>query len=128
MPRQAYVNGRYLPHREAAVHIEDRGYQFADGVYEVVPVYNGILVDEGLHLDRLERSMHAEQLEQRIHGDLAEALGEGQLLIVLELLVAQEEHVVRHQGVVQLVEALRRQLAAEVDTAHLGAQCAREHP
>ena len=37
MPRQAYVNGRYLPHRQAAVHIEDRGFQFADGVYEVVP-------------------------------------------------------------------------------------------
>jgi len=57
MPRQAYVNGRYLPHNDAAVHIEDRGYQFADGVYEVVPVYNGILVDEEPHLDRLERSL-----------------------------------------------------------------------
>lgn len=59
MPRQAYVNGRYLPHRDAAVHIEDRGYQFADGVYEVVPVFNGVLVDEDLHLDRLERSLGA---------------------------------------------------------------------
>jgi len=57
MPRQAYVNGRYLPHFDAAVHIEDRGYQFADGVYEVVPVFNGILVDEDLHLGRLERSL-----------------------------------------------------------------------
>jgi D-alanine transaminase len=57
MPRYAYVNGRYLPHGQAAVHIEDRGYQFADGVYEVVPVYKGILVDEGPHLDRLERSL-----------------------------------------------------------------------
>ncbi len=57
MPRQAYVNGRYLPHRDAAVHIEDRGYQFSDGVYEVVPVFNGILVDEDLHLDRLDRSL-----------------------------------------------------------------------
>ncbi|MHA1152951.1 MAG: D-amino-acid transaminase [Alphaproteobacteria bacterium] len=57
MPRYAYVNGRYLPHAQAAVHIEDRGYQFADGVYEVVPVYNGALVDEGPHLDRLERSL-----------------------------------------------------------------------
>jgi D-alanine transaminase len=57
MPRQAYVNGRYVPHNEAAVHIEDRGYQFADGVYEVVPVFNGILVDEDLHLDRLDRSL-----------------------------------------------------------------------
>ena len=57
MPRQAYVNGRYRSHKEAAVHIEDRGYQFADGVYEVVPVHNGILVDEELHLDRLDRSL-----------------------------------------------------------------------
>ena len=57
MPRYAYVNGRYLPHGQAAVHIEDRGYQFADGVYEVVPVFGGILVDEGAHLDRLERSL-----------------------------------------------------------------------
>ncbi|MEQ8357271.1 MAG: D-amino-acid transaminase [Kiloniellaceae bacterium] len=64
MPRQAYVNGRYLPHGDAAVHIEDRGYQFADGVYEVVPVYNGILVDEGLHLDRLDRSLRELRIDQ----------------------------------------------------------------
>jgi len=57
MPRLAYVNGRYVPHRGAQVHIEDRGYQFADGVYEVVPVAHGALVDEELHLDRLERSL-----------------------------------------------------------------------
>ncbi len=57
MPRQAYVNGRYLPHGAASVHIEDRGYQFSDGVYEVVPVAAGILVDEEPHLDRLERSL-----------------------------------------------------------------------
>ena len=57
MPRQAYVNGRYLSQGAATVHIEDRGYQFADGVYEVVPVVRGILVDEDPHLDRLERSL-----------------------------------------------------------------------
>src|SRR3546814_7767029 len=57
VPRQAYVNGRYAPHGDAAVHIEDRGYQFADGVYEVVPVFDGILVDEDLHFDRLDRSL-----------------------------------------------------------------------
>ncbi len=57
MPRQAYVNGRYVPHGAAAVHIEDRGYQFADGVYEVVPVSRGRLIDEDPHLDRLERSL-----------------------------------------------------------------------
>jgi D-alanine transaminase len=57
MPRIAYVNGRYVAHREASVHIEDRGYQFADGVYEVVPVFNGRLVDEEPHLDRLDYSL-----------------------------------------------------------------------
>src|SRR3546814_4201517 len=57
MPRFAYVNGRYVPHGEAVVHIEDRGYQFADGVYEVVTIANGQMVDEGPHLDRLERSL-----------------------------------------------------------------------
>lgn len=57
MSHQAYVNGRYLPHARAAVHIEDRGYQFADGVYEVVTIDHGVLVDEDPHLDRLERSL-----------------------------------------------------------------------
>jgi D-alanine transaminase len=57
MSRIAYVSGRYLPHREASVHIEDRGYQFADGVYEVIAVERGRLVDEGLHLKRLKRSL-----------------------------------------------------------------------
>jgi D-alanine transaminase len=57
MSRIAYVNGRYVPHREAAVHVEDRGYQFADAVYEVVHVHDGRFVDEEPHLDRLERSL-----------------------------------------------------------------------
>jgi len=57
MSRIAYVNGQYLPHREAAVHIEDRGYQFADGVYEVIAVVDGHLVDEAPHLVRLHRSL-----------------------------------------------------------------------
>jgi D-alanine transaminase len=57
MSRIAYVNGRYVPHREAAVHIEDRGYQFADGIYEVVCVQDGEIIDEDPHLDRLERSL-----------------------------------------------------------------------
>ena len=57
MSRIAYVNGRYVPHHEAAVHVEDRGYQFADGVYEVTAVRNGDLVDEDRHLLRLARSL-----------------------------------------------------------------------
>ena len=57
MSRIAYVNGRYRPHAEAAVHIEDRGYQFADGVYEVCEVRGGRLVDEARHMARLKRSL-----------------------------------------------------------------------
>ena len=57
MSRIAYVNGRYLPMRDAAVHIEDRGYQFGDGVYEVCEVRGGRLIDERRHLARLARSL-----------------------------------------------------------------------
>src|SRR5438105_15350032 len=57
MSRVAEVGGRYRPHREAAVHIEDRGYQFGDGVYEVIAVTRGRLVDEERHLARLHRSL-----------------------------------------------------------------------
>ena len=57
MFRIAYVNGRYLPRRHAVVHVEDRGYQFADGVYELWEVRAGRMVDERLHLDRLKRSL-----------------------------------------------------------------------
>lgn len=57
MPRIAYVNGRYLPHGDAHVHIEDRGFQFADGAYEVVTVVAGKLADEDGHLARLARSL-----------------------------------------------------------------------
>jgi D-alanine transaminase len=57
MSRIAYVNGRYLPFPDAKVHVEDRGYQFGDGVYEVCEVRGGHLVDERRHLGRLERSL-----------------------------------------------------------------------
>lgn len=58
MPHVAYVNGRYLPADRAAVLIEDRGYQFADGVYEVCEVKAGKLIDERRHMARLERSLN----------------------------------------------------------------------
>ncbi len=57
MPGIAYVNGRYLAMRDAMIHIEDRGYQFADGVYEVCEVRGGRLIDERRHLARLKRSL-----------------------------------------------------------------------
>ncbi|WP_439630978.1 D-amino-acid transaminase [Shinella sp.] len=57
MPRIAYVNGRYVRHADAAVHIEDRGFVFADAVYEVCQVQRGFIVDLTRHLDRLDRSL-----------------------------------------------------------------------
>lgn len=57
MSRIAYVNGRYLPQRDACVNVEDRGYQFADGIYEVVHLYRGRFIDSERHLARLERSL-----------------------------------------------------------------------
>ena len=57
MSRIAYVNGRFIPHNQASVHVEDRGYQFADGIYEVVMVLNGQAIDYDGHLKRLYNSM-----------------------------------------------------------------------
>ncbi len=60
--RIAYVNGAYTQHAQAAVHIDDRGYQFADGVYEVACLINGQLIDFDEHLDRLDRSLDELQI------------------------------------------------------------------
>lgn len=57
MSRIAYVNGQYQPHTGAVVHIEDRGFQFADGVYEVWSVFEGRLADFDGHMTRLQRSL-----------------------------------------------------------------------
>jgi len=52
----AWVNGHFLPLDQAVVHIEDRGFQFADGVYEVIACFGGTFLDLDAHLDRLKRS------------------------------------------------------------------------
>ncbi|MEQ1576704.1 MAG: D-amino-acid transaminase [Hyphomicrobium sp.] len=57
MTRVVYVNGRYVPYADAAIHAEDRGFQFADAVYEVCEVRGGRLVDEARHITRLWRSL-----------------------------------------------------------------------
>jgi len=75
MSRFAYVNGRFVRHGEAAVHIEDRGYQLADGVYEVWAVFDGKLADAEGHFARLWRSLD----ELRI----AHPMSQGALLLVL---------------------------------------------
>lgn len=75
MSRIAYVNGVYVPLRDASVHVEDRGFQFADGVYEVCEVFAGQLVDETRHLARLKRSL--DELGIRMPA------GEGALKVIL---------------------------------------------
>ncbi|WP_337185339.1 D-amino-acid transaminase [Phenylobacterium sp.] len=57
MSRIAYVNGRFVPKADAVVHIEDRGYQLADAVYEVWALFDGKLADPEGHFARLERSL-----------------------------------------------------------------------
>jgi D-alanine transaminase len=57
MPRIVYVNGNYVDEAEAKVSIFDRGFLFADGVYEVTPIVNGRLVDYDAHIERLDRSL-----------------------------------------------------------------------
>ncbi len=69
MSRVAYVNGRFVTYGEAVVHIEDRGFQFADGVYEVWAVMGGRLVDAVGHLARLARNLG----ELRISAPMSEA-------------------------------------------------------
>ncbi len=69
MGRVAYVNGRFVRHAEAAVHIEDRGYQLADAVYEVWAVFGGRLADAAGHFARLKRSLG----ELRIAAPMSEA-------------------------------------------------------
>jgi D-alanine transaminase len=75
MGRIAYVNGRYQPHGLAVVHVEDRGFQFADGVYEYFAVFDGRLADADGHLQRLWRSLS----EIRIRPPMSEAA----LLVVM---------------------------------------------
>lgn len=62
MSRIAYANGQYVRQADAMINIEDRGYQFADGVYEVIAVANGRLVDSEQHFDRLWRSLEGLQI------------------------------------------------------------------
>ncbi len=118
MSRIAYVNGRYVPHRRAAVHVEDRGYQFADGVYEVIAVERGRLVDELPHLKRLDRSL----AELRIRPPMTHAalrsvmrevlrrnrVGEGSLYIQMTRGVAPREHAFPADGDTALVMTAKR--------------------
>ena len=79
MSHIAYVNGRYLPQKLAQVHIEDRGYQFADGIYEVICVWNGVPADYAGHMKRLNRSLN----ELR----MASPMSDGALTLIVKEIV-----------------------------------------
>ncbi len=64
MSRIVYVNGQYMPHDFGMVHIDDRGYQFGDGIYEVVTVMGGCLIDQDWHLDRMDYSLAELRIKQ----------------------------------------------------------------
>lgn len=77
MPRIVYVNGAFVPFEEARISIMDRGFLFADGVYEVSAVVGGKLVDSGPHLDRLERSLREIEIAMpRPRGEIEEQMRE----------------------------------------------------
>jgi len=63
MSRISYLNGQFLPHENCLVHIEDRGFQFADGIYEVTLFKNGLLIDGDPHIERLFRSLREMKIE-----------------------------------------------------------------
>ena len=54
--RMVLMNGEFIPREQAKVDIEDRGYQFGDGIYEVIRVYNGKMFMAKEHLERLSAS------------------------------------------------------------------------
>ncbi|MDZ7824412.1 MAG: D-amino-acid transaminase [Ahrensia sp.] len=103
MSRIAYVNGRYVSHADAAVHVEDRGYQFADGVYEVCEVAHGNLIDMTGHLRRLARSLSELQIiwpvsQKALTGILKEVVARNRVkngMVYLQVTrgVAKRDHV-----------------------------------
>lgn len=109
MSRIIYVNGRYVPHQHAMVHVEDRGYQFADGVYEVLEVRWGRLLDSTRHLARLARSLNALRIqlpmpEAALRIVIAEVIGRNKLvdgIVYLQVTrgVARRDHAFPVQSV-----------------------------
>lgn len=102
MSQIAYINGQYLPHSQARVHIEDRGYQFADGVYEYIAFYNRTPLDLELHMKRLIRSVgeihiHYPHLESVLPIQIRETIArnnreEGGIYIQISRGVARRDH------------------------------------
>jgi D-alanine transaminase len=103
VPEIAYVNGEFLPLERAFVHVEDRGFQFADAVYEVVRTYGGkpYAVDE--HLERLFRSLAAVEMRhdvtsKQLAGLIDEAVRRAAFPEALVYLQISRGHARRHRG------------------------------
>lgn len=120
MSRISYVNGLYVPHADAAVHVEDRGFQFADGVYEVIAVNAGSLVDLEPHLERLGRSLGELRMEWPMSRDalrqvLAETVRRNRVrrgIVYLQVTrgQARRNHAFPHAAVPSLVVTARTML------------------
>ncbi|MDY6994734.1 MAG: D-amino acid aminotransferase [Pseudomonadota bacterium] len=76
-----YLNGEFLPLKQAQISVLDRGFLFADGVYEVIPVYKGRLFRLNEHLQRLTNSLH--------HIQLPNPLTKTQWIEILEKIISQ---------------------------------------
>lgn len=74
MARISYLNGEFIPHDKAFVHIEDRGLQFSDAVYEVVAFFNRCLLDFDPHVTRLKRSLHELTIDHPVDSDELKAI------------------------------------------------------
>jgi D-alanine transaminase len=85
VPRFAYVDGRFVRHRDGAVHIEDRGLQFGDAIYEVCAVRDGVLFDREGHLARMARSLAALSIT-------APLSDKSLLMVIKELMVRNKLH------------------------------------
>ena len=134
MPRIAYVNGQYVPHVEASVSIEDRGYQFADAVYEVWSVFDGRLADLEGHLARLDRSLRELRIVMPMpHSSLLVVLGEvirrnrireGMVYLQVSRGVAPRDHAFpadTRASIVMTARPVDRQAAAEKAEHGIGA-------
>jgi len=74
MSKFIYINGQYVPHNHAAVHVEDRAFLFGDAVYEVVACIHGHFADERAHLERLERSCKELQIRMPVERETLRVL------------------------------------------------------
>ncbi len=120
MSRVSYVNGRYVPHAEACVHIDDRGYQFADAVYEVIGVSGGFLIDEEAHLVRLFRSLGEIHIPRPFTAPVfrhlfrelvrRNRLSEGMVYLQISRGVAPRDHVFPKEGGKPSIVATARRL------------------